>query len=147
MNELDAALIEIDPKVNCSLEVLDIGALTGVTARANLTPGQMVEMTGRTSSHQQLKIGGLAVVYRFRHNGQDYCFKDLFEVRWPRFLKLCGRRPIQGGDSGAWVCNPDANGFGWCGMIIGGDRLQGYAVYSETIKNWWTQKGLKLRAQ
>jgi hypothetical protein len=144
VNEVDAALIDIDPNTAADLEVLDIGPLTGITPRPNVTQGQMVEFTGRTAGNRTVKVGGLGVIYELPYGGTKYCFKNVFELRWPRFYQLIARRPIARGDSGAWVCIPDPNGYGWCGMIIGGDRLQGYAVYSQTIEDWWQNQGLSL---
>jgi len=70
--------------------------------------------------------------------------RNLVQLSWPKFYQLIGGRPVNRGDSGAWICNPDPNGMGWCGMIIGDDRLHGYAVYAQTIEQWWQQQGLPL---
>jgi len=144
VNAVDAALIEINPTTGANLEVLDIGPLTGITPRTNIVQGQVVEFTGRTSGHRTVKVGGLGVIYQLRWAGQTYCFQNLIQLSWPKFYQLMGGRPVTRGDSGAWICNPDPNGFGWCGMIIGNDRLHGYAVYAQTIEEWWQQQGLAL---
>jgi len=105
---------------------------------------QIVKFTGRSSGHRTVKVGGLGVIYQLRWAGQTYCFRNLVQLSWPKFYQLIGGRPVNRGDSGAWICNPDPNGMGWCGMIIGDDRLHGYAVYAQTIEQWWQQQGLPL---
>lgn len=144
LNTVDVALIEIDPSTSADLEILDIGPLTGVTPIASIGQGQLLEFTGRSSGNRSLRIGGLGVIYKLRWNGRDYCFKNVIQLNWPRFYQLLGGRPVARGDSGAWICNPNESGFGWCGMIIGEDRLHGYAIYAETIEDWWKQQGLSL---
>jgi len=148
MNEVDASLFEIDKAISSDFEVMDIGPLTGVTARARLTPGQTVEIAGKSSGIRRLVIGGLAVTYRFRsYTGEYYCFKNLFELRWPNYWRVIGGSPVESGDSGSWVCNPNSSGFGWCGMVVGGDRLLGYAQFSENVQNWWNTQKLTLSVQ
>lgn len=86
------------------------------------------------------------MTYRFRSaSGEYYCFKNLFELRWPSSWRLLYGSPVRQGDSGAWVCNPNSAGWGWCGMVIGGDRLIGYAQYSESVQEWWVKGKLDLR--
>jgi hypothetical protein len=144
VNTVDVALIEMNSATAAQLEVLDIGLLSGITPRAQIQQGQLVEFTGRVSGHRRVKVGGLGVIYQLKAGGQTYCFQNLIQLTWPRFYQLLKGRPVMRGDSGAWICRPDANGFGWCGMIIGEDRLHGYAVYAETIDDWWRQQGLTL---
>jgi hypothetical protein len=144
VNTVDIALIEIDPSTSADLEVLDIGPLTGVTPIAGIGQGQTVEFTGRSSGNRTLRVGGLGIIYKLKWQGQEYCFQNVIQLNWPKFYQLLGGRPVMRGDSGAWICNPDENGFGWCGMIIGEDRLHGYAIYAETIEDWWKQQGLTL---
>jgi hypothetical protein len=142
MNDVDVALVAVDPSVASSADVLDIGTISSITPRANLSPGQTVEFTGRTSGHKTVKVGGLAVVFRLYGNGQFYCFRNLFEVRARSIWQLARSRPVRPGDSGAWVCNATSGGFGWCGMVIGGDRISGYAVFSQNIETWCNSLGL-----
>ena len=75
---------------------------------------------------------------------QTYCFRNLIQLSWPRFYQLFKGRPVRGGDSGGWIRSPDANGMGWCGMIVGDDRLHGYAIYSAAIEDWWRRQRLTL---
>jgi hypothetical protein len=143
-NEVDAALIDLGNGVSSDFEVLDIGKLSGVAKIAAMSVGQTVETTGRTSGHRLLEIGGMAVTYQFQASpaGPKYCFKNLFEVRWPYSNR---KPPVQPGDSGSWVCMPDSTGLAWCGMIIGGDRMIGYAAFTEKIENWWSGPPLSLK--
>jgi hypothetical protein len=140
-NELDLSLVQIDPSlVSPVLAVLDIGAMSGITPRANLSTGQAAEVMARTSRHNRLQIGGLAAWYKFRHGATEYCFKNLFEVESPYSTPGI----IQSGDSGAPVCTPDANGTAWAGMIMGSDSFKGYAIYAETIDAWLGNHGHQL---
>jgi len=144
VNEVDAALIDLGKAISSDFEVLDIGKLSGIAKIATMSVGQTVETTGRTSGHRLLEIGGMAVTYQFQASpgGPKYCFKNLFEVRWPYSSK---KPPVQAGDSGSWVCMPDSSGLVWCGMVIGGDRMIGYAAFTEKIENWWSGPPLSLK--
>jgi hypothetical protein len=145
LNTVDVALIEIDGSTtNADLEVLDIGPLTGITPISKIGQGQLVEFTGRNSGNRMLRVGALNIIYEMNSNGKTYCFQNVIQLNWPKFYQLFNGRPVSQGDSGAWICNPNENGFGWCGMIIGDDRLHGYAIYAETIEKWWQQQGLNL---
>lgn len=125
------------------LEVLDIGPLTGVALRASMSTCQPVEVMGRTSGRHVLQVGALAAWYNFSHNGQDYCFRNLFEVESP--YGAAGL--IQLGDSGAPVCTPVATGTAWAGLIVGRDAFKGYAMYSETIDDWLVGQSFHLRVK
>jgi hypothetical protein len=139
VNEVDAALIELDPTTSCKMEVLDIGQISGI--RSNFMPPLAVEMTGRSSSNRQLHVGALVLAIRLTdHKGKSYCFTNLFEIKWPSFARLVLGRPIQNGDSGAWVCAPSATGFDFLGMVIGGNRTVGYANLSRSLEDWWANK-------
>jgi hypothetical protein len=144
VNEVDAALIDVGHGIPTDFEVLDIGKLSGMAKIAAMSVGQTVETTGRTSGHRLLEIGGMAVTYQFQSSpgGPKYCFKNLFELRWTYSNT---NPPVQPGDSGSWVCMPDSTGLAWCGMVIGGDRMIGYAVFSEKIENWWASSPLSLK--
>jgi len=143
-NEIDAALIDLDGSALPSLlEVLDIGPLTGITSRAALTTGQTAEVMGRTSGLNSLRLGGLAAWYSFEHDGQDYCFRNLFEVESPY------GRPgvIRQGDSGASVCAYGPTGTEWAGSIAGQDAFKGYAIYAESTAQWLVANGYHLQVR
>lgn len=140
-HEIDAALIELSPTATTALlEVLDVGPLSGVLARASLSPRQTLEVMGRTSGFNSMQVGGLAAWYSFSHGGRDYCFKNLFEVESP----YGAAGVIKLGDSGGPVCSPDGNGMAWAGLIAGRDAFKGYAMYSETVEQWLSSAGYNL---
>lgn len=136
VNSVDAALIELDSPISSKMEILDIGVITGI--RRNFMPPLAVEITGRSSKNRSLRIGALVAAIRLSDNkGDNYCYSNLFEVKWPRFSRVILSRPIQSGDSGAWVCAASGSGFDFLGMIVGGNRTVGYANLSRTIEDWW----------
>lgn len=146
VNEFDVALIDLDQSLASNFEVMDIGPVHGLMPKAQITPGLNVEMTGRTSGYRQLQIAGIAVTYKFTDGvGDEYCFKNVFEVRWPSFARLLAGRPVNGGDSGAWICAQGTTGTEWLGMIIGEDRLQGYAILGENISAELSRAGFRTR--
>jgi len=118
------------------LTVVGIGAIDRITDRADVNYGQMVEFMGRSSNHQRVEVGGLGATYRLKKGTDEFCFKNLFELRPHRTIFGGLRCPVQGGDSGAWVCDQFSAGRGWCGMAIGEDGVQGFACYAETVKKW-----------
>ncbi len=141
INLEDIALIEIDnAKSTVQSEVLDVGRLNGVVSRSLMSTGQSVDVMGRTSKHNVLNLGGVAAWFRLSHRGSFYCFKHLFQVQSP--YGIAGT--IKSGDSGAPVCTPSGPGTGWCGMIVGDDGVSGFAMYSETIRDWWRAHGYSL---
>lgn len=138
LNEVDVALIELTSPAQ--LEVLSIGRITGVVPRSALSPGDRVDISGRTSGHRVLEIGGLAVTYKFDDHGSTFCFTNLFELR-----HTYGKTACQLGDSGSWACRPVAlNAAAWAGMVIGADSLIGFGVFAETIESWWHDEGFSL---
>ncbi|MFL5386285.1 MAG: hypothetical protein ACJ8GN_27525 [Longimicrobiaceae bacterium] len=138
---VDTRLVELESGVAADLEILSIGPLAGVVAKNTMTPGQEITFVGRTSSHRIAEVGGLALFYRLRMNGQTYCFNDLFEVRWRSFIRACLGPVVQAGDSGAWVCAETSQGPGWCGQVIGEDRRVGYAAFAENTITAWAKAG------
>jgi len=138
LNEVDAALIELTSPAQ--LEVLSIGQITGVVPRSALSPGDRVDISGRTSGHRVLEIGGLAVTYKFDDDGNTFCFTNLFELRHAYGTTAC-----QLGDSGSWACRPAGlNAAEWAGMVVGADSLIGFGVFAETIQSWWHDQGFSL---
>lgn len=137
LNTVDAALVEFSSGINANLQVLNHGALAGITAKQAPSPGLLVDMAGKKSGSRILEIGGLALTYRLRDaNGNFFCFKELFELRGPRWWRVTGGRPVQRGDSGAWLLSSPANGTEWVGMALAGDRLVGYAMFAENVAEW-----------
>jgi len=147
INCVDTTLVEFEDSVTSDLQVLSIGPLAGVVPKNSMTPGQEVTFEGRTSGHRIAEVGGLAVFYRFQLNGQAYCFRDLFEIRWRSFIRTLLVPVVQAGDSGAWVCTETARGSGWCGQIIGEDRRVGYAAFAENTITEWSNVGKYLHVE
>jgi hypothetical protein len=134
--------------MSTDLQVLQHCPLSGITPKANVNPGTLVDMVGKESGLRTLEVGGLGITYRLRDTktGNVYCFYHLFELRWPRWWRVLGGRPVQRGDSGAWILAAQASGTEWAGMAVAGDRLIGYAVFSENITDWASHKhGLDMR--
>ena len=135
---LDAALIPVAPADASAGEVLGLGPLTGWVPRVSLEPGQLVEVAGKESGLKTLEVGGLAVLYKTYDATTKtyYCYRDLFQLRWPSIWRTCARMPVQRGDSGAWVVTNDGAGRRWAGMVVAGDRLLGYAQFAEDVVDW-----------
>ena len=139
---LDVALVDIEDSIT-GTNALGIQA---VAPASSLYPGLMIDLIGRTSGHRTLSVGALAVTYRFMNESGGYhCMHDLFEVRWPQFARTVLSRPISGGDSGSWVVAQGSKGPEWCGMVVGGDRVRGYATFAEHILNTTSAAGYSLR--
>lgn len=138
MNSLDAALVEIDPAVHSLKSMLNVGRLRNIRPMSVINPGDMMDVAGKECGNRVLRVGGLALTYRFFDNqGTAYCFKDVFELRWPRNLRLLMGRPIKPGDSGAWAISSST--ADWAGMVLAGDRLCGYAMFAENVAHWASQ--------
>ena len=144
---VDTSLIEFDTNIASELEILSIGSVAGVVLKNSMTPGQQVTFEGRTSGRRIAEIGGLAVFYRLQMNGQAYCFRDLFEVRWRSFFRSMFGPVVAAGDSGAWVCAETDQGPAWCGQVVGEDRNIGYATFAENTVSAWKQSGMQLRVR
>jgi hypothetical protein len=142
-NTMDAALIEIDPNVASQLSILTIGALSGISSLSNVHTGLMVQMVGKQSGDQRLRVGGLAVSMEIDIGGVKHCFANLFELRRlsSRYgLTATFAPPAREGDSGAWVIRPGPNGPEWCGMVVGGDGIVAYAILASAINDWLTSE-------
>lgn len=128
----DIALVQLQPAIASLGDVHKIGPITTAAEASSVYQTLQVEFTGSTSGYRCLTVGALAVTYRFVGPGQAwYCLSDLFEVTWPRWFRTELGRPVNGGDSGAWVCAEGEHGTAWCGSIIGQDRARGFAAFAE----------------
>jgi len=137
INDVDIALIELDPLIASQFEVHKIGIVNGFTKIEDLDQGQVVEFTGRKSGHRVLELGGFAVFYRVKdYGGNGFCFRNLIELKNSGFISSLMKSPVKGSDSGSWVCNSVGESYDWCGSIIGGDRFTGFMVPSEHSMNW-----------
>jgi len=140
VNELDLSLIQIDSNIPSNKEVLDIGPLNGVVRHRVMSGGQTVEVMGRTSRYHTLQLGDLHVWRSQEHNGQFYCYKNLFRVESP----YGATNIIQGGDSGAPVCIASGTGKGLCGIIVASNAYGGFAMFGDSIETWWKKQGYSL---
>lgn len=147
ISSIDTALVKFGKNIASDLEILSIGPVAGVVLKNSMTPGQQVTFEGRTSGLRNAELGGLAVFYRLQMNGQAYCFRDLFEVRWRSHLHSLLGPVVKAGDSGAWICAETDQGPAWCGQVIGEDRGIGYATFAENTVAAWRQSGKQLRAR
>ncbi len=144
ITSIDTTLVEFNTDIAADLEILSIGPLTGVVAKNSMSPGQEITFVGRTSGNRIAEVGGLGIFYRLKMNGQTYCFRDLFEIRWRSFIRTFFGPVVQAGDSGAWVCAETDQGPAWCGQIIGEDRRVGYAAFAENTIAAWSDEGKHL---
>jgi len=143
-NEIDVSAVDLDEDIPSLEEVFSIGRITGATPASAMAPTLAVEVAGRTSGYRALQVGCAVAAFKFSDNlGTVYCFKNLFEVRWPSFSRLLLGRPISAGDSGAWVCTQGKTGTEWCGMVLGDDRVQGYACLSSSVEDWLRSNGFQ----
>ncbi len=140
LNKLDLALIKLNDRVGSKLANLHVKNVTGLTLERNISRGQSVFMSGKEHSRKkELKVGPVVVGYDFSFGEKSgtYYFEKLFEIRTTNIIRLMLGDPVQNGDSGAWVFDASDS---WCGMVIAGDGVCGYAHFGEQIKDWVTSK-------
>jgi hypothetical protein len=144
LNDVDAALVALDPTVGSDLSVLAIGRVAGIASANELRVESPVEVSGR-SGHRRLYTGGILAVGSIFHGSDRYCFRDLFELKRssPGFWSLTGfiAPPVRPGDSGAWVIQSGSDGPDWCGVVIGGQRPIGLASFAENMNTWISKQG------
>jgi len=93
-----------------------------------------MKMTGAESGNSAYQIGGVCLTYEIG----PYCCQCLFELRAPpanfifqRLAHMVAKLP-KGGDSGSWI-ETDSDSPDWCGLLVGGDHLLGYACEAQDI--------------
>jgi hypothetical protein len=115
--------------------------------------GQRVQMHGAYSKGPNTySLGGIGLIQTLHHNGNDYCFKDLFSFRprptapLPMSAAIAVSSIPLKGDSGSWITmNSGGSQPDWIGMLIGVDLVEGFAVDSAKIHKWASTKtGLSL---
>ncbi len=144
LNEVDAALIELDDAVDADLEVRGVGALTRISQRSEVHPDSSVEIVGLRAKRRSLHVGKLRMVGEFRFGDEWYGYQNLFELRRrSRFHGFTGTisPPVNGGDSGAWVILPGASGPELAGVVVAGDGPYGYAILAQSIAEWIEEEG------
>ena len=125
-----------------SNSIKHIGAIHGITPGHQIGNNIKIEYTGRSTGYTRLLTGAVGVIQEVRgKNGDSFCFKELIELREPSTLQLAMRRPVQGGDSGAWVTMQGETGTEWCAMVVAEDRQSGYAIPAETIMDYLHSNG------
>ncbi len=148
---MDVTLIKINDHENCEFGVHELGKINKPKEFKDINQGMKVEFNGRTTNERkQLTIGGLCVSYKIAYEQDSVskyaCFTNLVELRSIPF-KLLGTNyyvqdsPVRAGDSGAWICSNDSEGYSWCGMLISGDADRGYFLSSEHIIKWLDKSG------
>ncbi|HEY6926775.1 MAG TPA: hypothetical protein VI653_25040 [Steroidobacteraceae bacterium] len=110
--------------------------------------GQTARMTGGYSKGpNSYSLGGIGLVQTLHHNGQNYCFRDLFSFRpqltspLPTAAALALAPVPMPGDSGSWITvagagtQPD-----WIGMLVGVDQVEGFAVDATKVMQWMSNQ-------
>lgn len=107
--------------------------------------GQIANMHGAVSGGPHAYgVGGLGLIHKIYHAGQDYCFKDLFSIRtrltapFAFMSAALAVAPVpQQGDSGAWITvQGSASQPAWIGMLIGIDQIEGFAIDADEAQKW-----------
>lgn len=142
LNDMDVALIELNSNIQCNLSIISVGKIDGYTPGNQMHPNLLIDYTGRTSGFQSLSLGGISVIQEITdHNGRKYCMNHLIEIKRPTMLGLALNRPVNGGDSGAWIVTQGSAGTEWCGMIVAEERQTGYAIGSDAILAYLNNNG------
>ena len=151
VNEVDIAFLRLSAK-ETGTEVDGIGQITGVARKTDMSVRQTIEMHGKASGHKTYRVGALAVAYELGWNNNSYCYENMFEVRcipWSNVaapIQRAALNPPQAGDSGAWICVPTTAGCAdFAGVLVGGDLLMGYAIFTDIVTTTAGNSGLTLR--
>ena len=145
-NDVDIALVELDPGFVPSNTVNGIGQITDIFKLASLGSGHQVRMCGYQSGAEDYKITGYVVTYKTSHLGLDYCFSNVFEIAGvpsTSTFQLFGQYvPVpKSGDSGAWVTTDIAGGNALCGMLYAVDNARGYVAFTDQMLKWSSGEG------
>ncbi|MFZ4427163.1 MAG: hypothetical protein ACOYOO_08395 [Saprospiraceae bacterium] len=151
---MDASLIRLHDDIFYEHSILNLGKVVGMRTLDEIDQNMKVEFNGRTTDgRNQLVIGGITVSYKVHYEDENHetrlaCFTNLVEVRRPNPIMMGGhyysKSPVRPGDSGAWVCSNDENGYKWCGMLISGDYDRGYFLPAEDINRWMNNQGYQM---
>jgi hypothetical protein len=134
---VDAAIIHLGGPSTAKLEINSLGPVTGLFPNAKIVQWQATTYEGRTSGVQAVQFRGRFPYYCLADAaGQPYCFDELLAIRWP-ITAGTTVPPIQGGDSGAWLCVPGASGMEWAAMAVGWDPAMGFAISATRVEAWW----------
>ena len=151
---MDAALIRLHDDILYEHSILNLGKVVGMRTLDEIDQNMKVEFNGRTTDgRNQLVIGGITVSYKVHYEDESQeirlaCFTNLIELRRPNPFMMgghyCSKSPVRPGDSGAWICSNDENGYKWCGMLISGDYDRGYFLPAEDINRWMNNQGYQM---
>lgn len=146
-NEVDVALIQLDPKIAARHEINMLGPVRSIYPAGSIQQWQSTTFTGRTSSLRNVEFRGLIAYYNIPNasNTGTICFENLYEIQWPPPASSNAGPPIQAGDSGAWLCISGVNGYEWAGMAVAWDPTMGFALTASSIETWWKQQGLSFQ--
>jgi hypothetical protein len=114
-NQVDAALIELDPALTATNQIDMVGVVSGFMHLPQLSTGDHIAMLGVGSGSSRYRIGGLCVTYKLSMGNDDYCFANLLETFAPPKAAVAGwlRAALatvpQPQDSGAWICRRLSN--------------------------------------
>jgi hypothetical protein len=145
---IDVSLIKLLENESVDFSISQLGKVSKRSKFKDILQGQKVEFNGRsTNERKQLSIGGLCVSYKVAYDESQYvCFTNLIELRSTPTQILgtnyfISESPVKSGDSGAWICSNDSDGYSWCGMLICGDIDRGYFLSTEHILEWLNNEG------
>ncbi len=109
-----------------------LGKVNRVTPIADMTEDDAVSFYGASSGAVQAKVGSLNLWREIQIEGAPHCVGDMFTIE-PALSWYFRPKLSRPGDSGAWVLNQDNGIVGWDGMLIGGDGVQSYCCFAESI--------------
>lgn len=146
-NNVDVALIEIDPAVASKLAVDTIGPIVGIFPNGSIQQWHPAIFAGRTSNIRSVEFFAPVAYYNVPDatGTGTICFNDIRLIRWPPGGGTGGPPPIQAGDSGAWLCVSGVNGYEWAAMAVAWDPQIGFAIPASAIETWWQSIKLNLR--
>lgn len=146
VNVVDASLIQLDVGVASRLDS-NLGKIAGVASDRDVAIGDRVQFIGRTSGRRSATIGPLNVIYIVADGPNQYCFRNLIELRGYGLnvgpMQLIGS-PVGGGDSGSWVLVQVGEEQHWAGVAVAGDGIMGYMTTAQVVLDWATGLGYEL---
>jgi hypothetical protein len=143
-SQLDFAVINLNTET--SEDILNVGRVFSVTRKEMINPCTKVEFNGRSSGLRRLRTGSIGATYKlYDKDKNEFIVRNLIQIEWGNLFDLAYHRPVQSGDSGAWLTLEGENGPEWCGLVVAEDRLRGWAIPSEDIMNHLAQNDFILK--
>ena len=145
--DIDMALIEIDSNIFTSNNIVGLGAVSEIMKTSSIP--KSVRVSGGKSGVIRLIADNFGLWNELiLPSGGCQCFSDLFELKPTISGPLASRLAaafspmVQNKDSGAWVLSDKADGtHGFCGAVIGGNGLTGYATFADSHRSWTSTSG------